>query len=66
MEENIGVSNGVVAYFYDVTPTNSHFVDEGQVSALVELFQRKMIRLNMPGQIVIRPVSIQATDLVKY
>lgn len=66
MEENIGVSNGVVAYFYDVTPTNSHFVDEGQVSALVELFQRKMIRLNMPGQIVIRPVSIQATELVKY
>ncbi len=66
LKSNVAVSDGVLAYFYDVKPINSLFTDEAQISSIVDLFMKKMIRINMPGQIIIRPVGVDVPSMVNY
>lgn len=65
-QENIAISEGVVGYFFDVKPLNSLFTNEAQVTQIVDLFIKKMVRINMPGQIVIRATSIDVPAIVEY
>ncbi|MFV0480126.1 MAG: ATP-binding protein [Anaerorhabdus sp.] len=67
LKSNVAIGdNGVIAYFYDVKPINSLFADSEQLEIMVDLFQKKMIRLNMPGQIIIQPIPVNVKEMVEY
>lgn len=64
VENNIVYHKEVVTYYFNIKPINSLFASDTQVSTLLENMKDKILGINMPGEIIIRPVAINGAKIV--
>lgn len=62
---NIVSFNETINYFYQIKPINSLFAPETQQSTLIQNMMGKLLSINMPGAIIIRPRMIDDNAILK-
>lgn len=60
---NIVKKEDIISYYYKITPINSLFSSTSQQSTLYDTMKDLLVRVNMPGQIIIRPRKIESNKV---
>lgn len=61
---NIVYHKEVATYYYSIKPINSIFASNTQNDTILQLMKDKILSINMPGEIMIRPVAINGNKIV--
>lgn len=64
VNENIVYHKEVITYYYNVKPISSLFASDTQVTTLLDNMKDKILSINMPGQILIRPRAINGNKII--
>lgn len=63
---NIISYNDTISYVYQIKPMNSLYVSEQSANDLVTNLYSKLAKINMQGEIIIRPVRINEKHILDY